>query len=126
MKLIAHARRLEVLLAVADCGSFSAAGSTLVMTQSGVSQHVLALEREAGTMLVERGTRPLALTEAGHALARHARAVVARLDNAEQELMEITAKREPEGCVSAASPPRWPPSSPQSSVPSDATHPEVA
>src|SRR4051794_14532155 len=63
------------------------------MTQSGVSQHVLALEREAGTMLVERGTRPLVLTGAGHALARHARVVVARLDNAEQELMEITAKR---------------------------------
>jgi DNA-binding transcriptional LysR family regulator len=93
VKLIAHARRLEVLLAVADCGSFSAAGSALLMTQSGVSQHVLALEQEAGTMLVERGTRPLVLTEAGHALARHARVVVARLDTAEQELMEITGKR---------------------------------
>lgn len=93
MRLIAHARRLEVLLAVADCGSFSAAASTLVMTQSGVSQHVMSLERETGTMLVERGTRPLALTEAGHVLARHARAVVAHLDNAEQELLEITGKR---------------------------------
>ena len=93
MQLIAHARRLEVLLAVADCGSFSAAASALVMTQSGVSQHVMSLERETGAMLVERGTRPLALTEAGHALARHARVVVARLDNAEQELLEITGKR---------------------------------
>ncbi len=94
MQLILHARRLEVLLAVADSGSFSAAASTLAMTQSGVSQHVMALERETRTMLVERGTRPLALTEAGHALARHARAVVARLDNAEQELLEITGKRQ--------------------------------
>jgi DNA-binding transcriptional LysR family regulator len=93
VKLIAHARRLEVLLAVSDCGSFSAAGSALLMTQSGVSQHVMALEQEVGTMLVERSTRPLELTEAGHALARHARVVVARLDNAEQELMEITGKR---------------------------------
>lgn len=93
MKLIAHARRLEVLLAIADYGSFSAAGSALLMTQSGVSQHIAMLEREAGTMLVERGTRPLALTEAGQALARHARAVVARLDNAEQELMEISERR---------------------------------
>lgn len=93
MKLIAHARRLEVLLAIADCGSFSAAASSLVMTQSGVSQHVVALEREVGTLLVDRGTRPLVLTEAGNALARHARAVVARLDNAEQELMEIVGKR---------------------------------
>jgi DNA-binding transcriptional LysR family regulator len=94
VKLIAHGRRLEALLAIADCGSFSAAGSALLMTQSAVSQHVMALERETGTLLVERGTRPLVLTEAGHALARHARAVVARLDNAEQELMEITRRRD--------------------------------
>ena len=93
MKLIAHARRLEVLLAIADCGSFSAAASTLLMTQSGVSQHIVALEREVGTLLFDRGTRPLELTEAGQALARHSRAVVARLDNAEQELLEITGKR---------------------------------
>ena len=35
------------------------------MTQSAVSQHVAALEREAGLPLVDRGTRPVELTEAG-------------------------------------------------------------
>lgn len=78
---------------VGDRGSFTGAADALQMTQSAVSQQVAALERATGTALVERGTRPLVLTEAGQALARHGRAVVARLDSAEQEVMEITARR---------------------------------
>jgi DNA-binding transcriptional LysR family regulator len=90
--LIPHARRLQVLLEVGDRGSFTAAAA-LLMTQSAVSQHVAALERATATPLVERGTRPVVLTEAGQALTRHARAVVARLGSAEQEVIEITARR---------------------------------
>jgi DNA-binding transcriptional LysR family regulator len=60
---------------------------------SAVSQHVAALERQAGLPLVERGTRPAELTEAGAALVRHGRAIRARLDNAEQELAEIAGRR---------------------------------
>jgi DNA-binding transcriptional LysR family regulator len=86
-------RRLRVLSEVAARGSFSAAGEALRLTQSAVSQHVAALEREAGMPLVERGTRPVALTEAGHALVRHATGIFARLDGAEQELGEIAGRR---------------------------------
>src|SRR6188768_3956094 len=86
-------RRLRVLSEVAARGSFSAAGDALRLTQSAVSQHVAALEREAGMPLVERGTRPVALTEAGHALVRHATGIFARLDGAEQELGEIAGRR---------------------------------
>ena len=93
MDLIVHARRLQVLLEVADRGSFTAAAASLLMTQSAVSQHVAALEHETATALVERGTRPVVLTEAGQALTRHARAVLARLDSAEQEVMEMTGRR---------------------------------
>ena len=38
---------------------------------------------------MERGTRPVELTEAGFALTRHATGIFARLDGAEQELAEI-------------------------------------
>jgi DNA-binding transcriptional LysR family regulator len=86
-------RRLRVLSEVAACGSFSAAAEALTLTQSGVSQHVAALEREVGLPLVERGTRPVQLTEAGFALSRHATAIFARLDSAEQELGEIAGRR---------------------------------
>lgn len=78
---------------VGDRGSFSGAADALLLTQSGVSQHVAALERACGAVLVERGTRPLVLTEVGLALSRHARALMARLDSAEHELLELTASR---------------------------------
>jgi DNA-binding transcriptional LysR family regulator len=86
-------RRLRVLSEVAARGSFSAAAHALTLTQSAVSQHVAALEREVGLPLVERGTRPVELTEAGHALTRHAIGIFARLDGAEQELGEIAGRR---------------------------------
>ena len=47
-------RRLRVLRAVAQQGSFSAAAESLSYTQSAVSQQIAALEREAGTLLVQR------------------------------------------------------------------------
>src|SRR6478736_1040986 len=86
-------RRLRVLSEVASRRSFSAAADALGLTQSAVSQHVAALEREVGLPLVERGMRPVELTEAGFALTRHASGIFARLDGAEQELGELARRR---------------------------------
>ena len=91
--LIGQVRAIRVLREVAGQGSFSAAARSLGMTQSAVSQHVAALEREAGLPLVDRGTRPLELTEAGAVLVRHGRAMTAELDAAEQALAEISGRR---------------------------------
>ena len=85
-------RRLQVLIELDARGSFSAAADALHLTQSAVSQHVAVLEREVGLPLVERATRPIGLTEAGHALVTHARVVLARLDDAEQELAQIAGR----------------------------------
>ncbi len=86
-------RRLQVLSHLATEGGFSAAADALGMTQSAVSQHIAALEREVGLPVVRRGTRPIELTEAGAALTRHATGILARLDGAEQELAEIAGRR---------------------------------
>jgi DNA-binding transcriptional LysR family regulator len=86
-------RRLRVLREVAARGSFAGAAEALSFTQSAVSQQIAALEREVGTKLVERGVRPVRLTDAGRALLAHAEAVLARLDEAEQELGEIARLR---------------------------------
>src|SRR5919109_2495794 len=86
-------RRLRVLREVAVRGSFAAAAEALAFTSSAVSQQVAALERETGTRLVERGVRPVRLTDAGRALMAHAEAVLARLDEAEQELGELAGLR---------------------------------
>ena len=58
-------RRMRVLREVAARGSFSAAADSLAYTQSAISQQIAALEREAGTTLVERNARGVRLTDAG-------------------------------------------------------------
>src|ERR671930_2294713 len=87
-------RRLKVLREVAARGSFSAAADSLSFTQSAVSQHVAALERETGSTLLERGPRGIRLTDAGRALVAHADAILARIDDAEEELAAIAGLRE--------------------------------
>jgi DNA-binding transcriptional LysR family regulator len=86
-------RRMRVLREVALRGSFSAAAEALSFTQSAVSQQIAALEREAGTVLVQRSARGVRLTEAGEAVVRHAEAILARLAEAEAELEAIAGLR---------------------------------
>ena len=86
-------RRMRVLREVAQRGSFSAAADSLAYTQSAVSQQIAALEREAGTRLVERNARGVRLTDAGRALVEHADAILARLADAEAELEAIAGLR---------------------------------
>ena len=84
---------MRVLREVADRGSFSAAAESLSFTQSAISQQVAALERETGATLLERGPRGVRLTDAGRALVRHADAILARLDDAEEELAALAGLR---------------------------------
>jgi DNA-binding transcriptional LysR family regulator len=86
-------RRMRVLREVAVRGSFSAAAEALSFTQSAVSQQIAALEREAGTTLVQRSARGVKLTEAGEAVVRHTEAIMARLAEAEAELEAIAGLR---------------------------------
>src|SRR3954471_4320181 len=86
-------KRLRVLREVASHGSFSAAAEALSYTQSAVSQQIAALEREAGTRLVERSVRGVKLTDAGRALVGHTDAILARLADAEEELQAINGLR---------------------------------
>ena len=85
------AARLRVLGELAARGSFSAAAEALDYTQSAVSKQVAALEREIGTQLVVREVRPVRLTAAGEALARHAQTLLEGLAAAEAELGAIAA-----------------------------------
>ena len=84
---------VRVLKEVAERGSFSAAADALSYTQSAVSQQIAALEREAGTTLVERGARGVRLTDSGRALVEHSEAILDRLSAAEAELEAIAGLR---------------------------------
>src|SRR3954465_4134676 len=86
-------RRLRVLREVAEQGSFSAAADALSYTQSAVSQQIAALERETGTMLLDRRPGGVRLTDAGRALVARANVVLAQLADAERELAAIAGLR---------------------------------
>jgi DNA-binding transcriptional LysR family regulator len=83
-------RQLRALQAVAEAGSFSGAADALNYTQPAISKSIATLERELGAVLVERECRPVRLTDAGVALARHADEVFARLSSARSEIEAIT------------------------------------
>jgi DNA-binding transcriptional LysR family regulator len=82
-------RRLRAFHAVAEHRSFSAAALELGYAQSVVSHHVGALEREFGVTLVDRSSRPVALTDAGERLLVHAVEVLGHVAAAEEELRAL-------------------------------------
>lgn len=80
-------RRLQVLVAIAETGSFAAAARKLGIAQPSVSAHIRAIEREAGVTLFERSSgRQAALTDAGRSVLEHARATLALATRLDDEL----------------------------------------
>src|SRR5438270_1728562 len=82
-------RRLRVLREVARRGSFSAAAECIGYTQPAISRQIALLERETGTTLLERRPGGARLTDAGEVLVRHTAGILARLQDAEDELGEL-------------------------------------
>ncbi|MER8034107.1 LysR family transcriptional regulator [Streptomyces hydrogenans] len=86
-------RRMQVLHTVTTTGSVTAAAARLGYTPSAVSQQVAALEKEAGTPLLERVGRGVRPTAAGLLLSRYAADIGARLAEAETALADLRAGR---------------------------------
>lgn len=94
-------RRLTVLRAIAQCGTVTAAAEAVHLTPSAVSQQVRQLARELGVALLEPQGRRVRLTEAAHALLRHADAMEELWQRTEAEL-HATAVGEPSGVLRVA------------------------
>jgi LysR family transcriptional regulator, carnitine catabolism transcriptional activator len=73
-------QQLRIVLAVADAGSFTAAGEHLHLAQSSLSRAVADVERRVGVTLLQRTTRRVRLTPEGREFVRVARDVVASFD----------------------------------------------
>jgi len=78
-------------------GSIARTADALGYTPSAVSQQLAALEREAGTALLDRTARSAGLTDAGRRLAKHAERILAMVEEAEADLSAHAA--EPSGRV---------------------------
>jgi DNA-binding transcriptional LysR family regulator len=61
-------RQLEIIRAIADTGSFTAAGDKLHVSQSAISRQILLLEDELGEPVFHRIGRRIRITPAGEAL----------------------------------------------------------
>ena len=85
--------RLRVLRSVVTSGSVAGAASNLGYTSSAVSQHLAALQRETGLVLLERSGRGVRPTAAGLALAQEADALLARLGEAETRVADLRSSR---------------------------------
>ena len=83
-------KRLRALREVAERRSFSAAAESLYVSQSAISQQIAALEAEVGVPLLLRLRSGPTLTDAGALLVGHGDAAIARLEQAERELAELS------------------------------------
>lgn len=98
-------RQLRVLAAIEQSGSVRAASTALRVTPPAISQQLKLLEDAAGLPLVERSTRGLTLTQAGHyLLATHTRIETALRDGSAacQELKGLSRGHVTIGATSTA------------------------
>jgi DNA-binding transcriptional LysR family regulator len=84
---------LRVLVAVLESGTFTAAAARLKLSQPAVSQHMAALEREAGVQLFERAGRLRVPTDAARELADRGRVAMAALAEADRTAEELRGLR---------------------------------
>jgi len=77
---------LQAFAAVVDMGSITAASEQLGLTVSATSRTLGRLEEKLQTTLLRRTTRRLELTEEGVAFLQHARAILASVDEAEEQM----------------------------------------
>jgi DNA-binding transcriptional LysR family regulator len=99
---LSHLTDMAVFARVVAAGSFSGAARTLGLTPSAVSRQVARLEGVLRVRLLERTTRRLRLTEAGH--AAHARCEA--LEAAAREVLQLADRQggAPQGLVRMSAP----------------------
>ena len=80
-------KQLQSLLAIADHGSFSAAAKALDTVQSNVSAHLSRLERQLGTVLVDRQNGKL--TAEGDMVATRARRIIHEMEDIDADIHSL-------------------------------------
>ena len=74
-------RQLEVLSAINQSGSFTAAADALGTVQSNVSAQLQALEKELQTTLVVRSRQGARLTEQGRVVVDRSKRIMSEIDS---------------------------------------------
>lgn len=83
---------LNAFIAIAETGSFSAAGERLHLTQPAVSKRIAGLEQQLDVRLFDRLGREVSLTEAGRALLPRAYQILNVLDDTRRALTNLSGE----------------------------------
>ena len=83
-------KQLEYFRAIVEAGTISGAARTLHMTQPPLSYQMKMLEEELQVQLFVRGTKRIALTEAGEALYIRAGSLLAMADITKREVVKAS------------------------------------
>jgi len=96
-------RQLKYFCTIVEQGQISRAAQKLHIAQPPLSLHLKLLEQELGVQLIERNTRSLRLTKAGHALYQRAEKILEMVDATTKELKEFDESVQ--GVLAIGSPP---------------------
>lgn len=84
-------RQLEIIRAIAETGSFTAAGDKLHVSQSAISRQILLLEAELGEPVFHRIGRRIKITPAGESLLQLSHRV---FQDVQDTVAQVTEKQE--------------------------------
>src|SRR4051812_14783719 len=82
---------MQVVVRVAELGSFAAAAKELRISATMVAKHVQSLERRLGAQIIRRTTRRHSITELGQQYLARVRSVLADVATAEASARELHA-----------------------------------
>lgn len=82
--------QLRAFVAVVDHGSFSEAARVLGLSQPAVTMQIQGLESDIGATLLDRRYRKIDLTEAGRELVPRARKVLEEIEQARQDIANLS------------------------------------
>ena len=97
--------KLQYFLSVAECLNFTEAARRHYISQTAMSQQILALEQELGVTLFHRSRRQVTLTPAGTALVAEAQKLLAQYDSLLETLSPFG--RRSSGYCASTTPARW-------------------
>lgn len=97
-----NATDMFIFAKVCELQSFSLAARRLGLSRSAPSKHVSRLERALGARLLNRTTRTLRLTEAGHVALAHCTRIVAEVEASEQSVQRFVSQ--PKGLLRVSAP----------------------
>jgi DNA-binding transcriptional LysR family regulator len=92
--------QLQTFLAIVETRSFLQAARRCGITQSSASRQIQSLEQDLQTPLFHRSNQAK-LTVAGEKLVTHARRICQEWSQAQQEIQELLAGKQPELCIAA-------------------------